>query len=246
MPDLGVNFGAGQGYSNCSSLPDGRCDDYRGTTRMVVIGVVSIGGVRSAQAPRCAGFEGRTRPFRQERTGLCDSPRPSSSERVEPRPDFPSTIACCATTTFSRWTLSTCSPSWPTGFHPRQRKPARAEHLGQRRGPHNSDDLHPYRSVEYIRSHQYDRTIWNVRRSTRGSRAGLLGGLSGEKLRAAVLCTDRDAGLLHGPVTVNSLTALVQCRKLVTQAAAFDEALESGPALAPAPAGARIAATGVA
>jgi phthalate 3,4-dioxygenase ferredoxin reductase subunit len=95
------------------------------------------------------------------------------------------------------------------------------------------DDLRSYRPVEYVWSDQYDWKVQIVGRPTRGTRYEVVGGLAGEKPRAAVLYTD-PTGALLGVVTVNWPKALVQCRRLVTAGARFDEALDRVTELAAA------------
>ena len=98
------------------------------------------------------------------------------------------------------------------------------------------DDLRSFRPVEYVWSDQYDWKIQIVGRPTRGDRHEIVGDLSGEKPRAAVLYTD-DSGPLRGAVTVNWPRALSQLRRLVTERASFDDALARVTGLAvPAPA----------
>lgn len=102
------------------------------------------------------------------------------------------------------------------------------------------EDLRPFRPVEYVWSDQYDWKIQIVGRPTRGNRHEIVGDLSGEKPRAAVLYTD-DSGPLRGAVTVNWPRALSQLRRLVTERASFDDALArvaglSGGPVPPAPA----------
>lgn len=119
-------------------------------------------------------------------------------------------------------------------FHPGHREHVRVEHWTNAVdqgicAAHNivhPDELRPYRPVEYVWSDQYDWKIQIVGRPVQGTRHELVGELSGQKPRAAVLYTDPRTGLLHGAVTVNWPKALVQCRRLVTQGASFDEALE--------------------
>lgn len=108
------------------------------------------------------------------------------------------------------------------------------------------EDLRAYRPVEYVWSDQYDWKAQIVGRPTRGTRHELVGGLSGEKPRAAALYT-ADSGLLVGAVTVNWPKALVLCRRLVTSGATFDDAMAQLTALASAvarPGGASGVATG--
>jgi phthalate 3,4-dioxygenase ferredoxin reductase subunit len=134
-------------------------------------------------------------------------------------------------------------------FHPGHREHVRVEHWTNAVdqgicAAHNiahPDDLRAYRPVEYVWSDQYDWKIQIVGRPVRGTRYEVVGDLSGEKPRAAVLYTDPGTGALHGAVTVNWPKALVQCRRLVTQAATFDEALEMVRGLPAAPS--RIQAT---
>lgn len=137
-------------------------------------------------------------------------------------------------------------------FHPGHREHVRVEHWTNavEQGicaAHNivhPDDLRPYRPVEYVWSDQYDWRIQIVGRPVRGTRHELVGELSGEKPRAAVLYTDPATGLLNGAVTVNWPKALVQCRRLVTQGATFDEALEKVRAIPAVPPPAPAATTG--
>jgi phthalate 3,4-dioxygenase ferredoxin reductase subunit len=119
-------------------------------------------------------------------------------------------------------------------FHPGHREHVRVEHWTNAVdqgvcAAHNiahPADLRLYRPVEYVWSDQYDWKIQIVGRPSRGTRYEVVGDLSGEKPRAVVLYTDPGGGPLHGAVTVNWPKALVQCRRLVTQGAPFDEALE--------------------
>jgi phthalate 3,4-dioxygenase ferredoxin reductase subunit len=99
------------------------------------------------------------------------------------------------------------------------------------------DDLRPYRPVEYVWSDQYDWKIQIVGRPVRGTTHEVVGDLSGDKPRAAVLYTDQETGLLHGAVTVNWPKALVTCRRLVTQGSTFGEAHDNLRGLASAPTG---------
>jgi phthalate 3,4-dioxygenase ferredoxin reductase subunit len=123
-------------------------------------------------------------------------------------------------------------------YHPGHREYVRVEHWTNavEQGvcaAHNiahPEDLRSYRPVEYVWSDQYDWKVQIVGRPTRGTRHEVVGGLSGVKPRAAVLYTDEDGHLL-GVVTVNWPKALVQCRRLVTGHASFDEALERVTAL---------------
>jgi phthalate 3,4-dioxygenase ferredoxin reductase subunit len=128
-------------------------------------------------------------------------------------------------------------------FHPGHREHVRVEHWtnavdqGQC-AAHNiahPDQLRDYRPVEYVWSDQYDWKVQIVGRPTRGTRHEVVGELTGEKPRAAVLYADDD-GHLCGAVTVNWPKALVQCRRLVPQGAGADEALDRVRALTAAPA----------
>jgi phthalate 3,4-dioxygenase ferredoxin reductase subunit len=128
-------------------------------------------------------------------------------------------------------------------FHPEHREHVRVEHWtnaveqGQC-AAHNiahPDQLRDYRPVEYVWSDQYDWKVQIVGRPTRGTRHEVVGELTGEKPRAAVLYADDD-GHLCGAVTVNWPKALVQCRRLVPQGASADEALDRVRALTAAPA----------
>jgi phthalate 3,4-dioxygenase ferredoxin reductase subunit len=126
-------------------------------------------------------------------------------------------------------------------FHPGHREHVRVEHWTNavEQGvcaAHNiahPDELRSYRPVEYVWSDQYDWKAQIVGRPIHGVRHEIVGRLSGENPRAAVLYVD-DAGRLCGAVTVNWPRALVQCRRLVTQGAAYEEALAGVRSLAPA------------
>jgi phthalate 3,4-dioxygenase ferredoxin reductase component len=128
-------------------------------------------------------------------------------------------------------------------FHPGHREYVRVEHWTNavEQGvcaAHNiahPDDLRAYGPVEYVWSDQYDWKAQIVGRPIHGVRHEVVGTLSGDRPRAAVLYAD-DAGRLCGAVTVNWPRALVQCRRAVTGAVAYDEALDRVRALAPAPA----------
>jgi phthalate 3,4-dioxygenase ferredoxin reductase subunit len=128
-------------------------------------------------------------------------------------------------------------------FHPGYREHVRVEHWtnaveqGQC-AAHNiahPDELRDYRPVEYVWSDQYDWKAQIVGRPTRGISHEVVGVLAGEKPRAAVLYADDD-GHLCGAVTVNWPKALVQCRRLVTQGAGADEALDRVRGLTAVPA----------
>jgi phthalate 3,4-dioxygenase ferredoxin reductase subunit len=117
-------------------------------------------------------------------------------------------------------------------YHPGHREYVRVEHWtnaveqGQC-AAHNiahPDDLRSYRPVEYVWSDQYDWKVQIVGRPTRGTQHEVIGELTGVKPRAAVLYTD-ETGMLTGVVTVNWPKALVQCRRLVTEGAPFEDAL---------------------
>jgi phthalate 3,4-dioxygenase ferredoxin reductase subunit len=130
-------------------------------------------------------------------------------------------------------------------FHPGHREHVRVEHWTNavEQGvcaAHNiahPDDLRSYRPVEYVWSDQYDWKAQIVGRPIHGVRHELVGTLEGDHPRGAVLYAD-DAGRLCGAVTVNWPKALVQCRRLVPQAASFDDAMtrlrELSPVAAPA------------
>ena len=128
-------------------------------------------------------------------------------------------------------------------YHPGHREHVRVEHWTnavEQAGcaAHNvvhPGDLRAYRPVEYVWSDQYDWKAQIVGRPTQGARHELVGELAGEKPRAAVLYADDD-GHLCGAVTVNWPKALVQCRRLVTQGAGADEALDRVRALTAGPA----------
>lgn len=128
-------------------------------------------------------------------------------------------------------------------YHPGHREHVRVEHWTNavEQGvcaAHNiahPDDLRSYHPVEYVWSDQYDWKVQIVGRPTRGTRHEVVGGLSGEKPRAAVLYTD-ETGLLSGAITVNWPKALVQCRRAMTDGGAYAEALAKVTTLASAPA----------
>ena len=125
-------------------------------------------------------------------------------------------------------------------FHPGHREYVRVEHWTNAveqgvTAAHNivrPDDLRAYHPVEYVWSDQYDWKAQIVGRPNRGTRHEIVGDLAGENPRAAVLYTD-ETGRLWGAVTVNWPKALVQCRRLVTDGALFDDALAKVSALAP-------------
>jgi phthalate 3,4-dioxygenase ferredoxin reductase subunit len=124
-------------------------------------------------------------------------------------------------------------------FHPGHREYVRVEHWTNavEQGvcaAHNiahPDDLRAYQPVEYVWSDQYDWKVQIVGRPSLGTRHEVVGQLSGERPRAAVLYTD-ETGRLWGAATVNWPKALVQCRRLVTDGARFDDALARVSALA--------------
>lgn len=124
-------------------------------------------------------------------------------------------------------------------FHPGHREHVRVEHWTNavEQGvcaAHNiahPDDLRPHRPVEYVWSDQYDWKVQIVGRPMRATHHDLVGDLSGDKARATVLYSDNASGLLRGAVTVNWPKALVQCRRLLTEGATFDKALERVRAL---------------
>jgi phthalate 3,4-dioxygenase ferredoxin reductase subunit len=126
-------------------------------------------------------------------------------------------------------------------FHPGRREYVRVEHWTNavEQGAcaaHNithPDELRSYRPVEYVWSDQYDWKAQIVGRPMHGTRHEVVGRLEGDDPRAAVLYTD-ESGTLLGAVTVNWPKALVQCRRAVTEGAAFEEALTRVSALAPA------------
>jgi NADPH-dependent 2,4-dienoyl-CoA reductase/sulfur reductase-like enzyme len=128
-------------------------------------------------------------------------------------------------------------------FHPGHREHTRVEHWTNAVEQaacvaHNithPGDLRPYRPVEYVWSDQYDWKIQLVGRPAAGTRYVMIGELTGEHPRAAVLYTDDEAGRLCGAVTVSWPKALAQCRRLMTADATFDEARGLLAALAPVP-----------
>ena len=127
-------------------------------------------------------------------------------------------------------------------FHPGHREHVRVEHWTNAVeqavcAAHNiahPDDLRSYHPVEYVWSDQYDWRAQIVGRPAHGGSHEVVGTLSGESPRAAVLYVD-DAGGLCGAVTVNWPRALVQCRRLVTQRARYDDALAAVRRLTSAP-----------
>jgi NADPH-dependent 2,4-dienoyl-CoA reductase/sulfur reductase-like enzyme len=124
-------------------------------------------------------------------------------------------------------------------YHPGHREYVRVEHWTNavEQGvcaAHNiahPDDLRAYHPVEYVWSDQYDWKAQIVGRPNHGTRHEIVGRLSGDNPRAAVLYTD-ETGRLCGAVTVNWPKALVQCRRQVTEGARFDDALARVSALA--------------
>ncbi|MCW2636069.1 MAG: phthalate 3,4-dioxygenase, ferredoxin reductase subunit [Blastococcus sp.] len=125
-------------------------------------------------------------------------------------------------------------------FHPGHREYVRVEHWTNAveqgacaaHNIANPDDLRAYRPVEYVWSDQYDWKAQIVGRPNHGTRHETVGSLSAGNPRAAVLYTD-ETGRLCGAVTVNWPKALVQCRRLVTDGAPFDDALAKVSALTP-------------
>jgi phthalate 3,4-dioxygenase ferredoxin reductase subunit len=117
-------------------------------------------------------------------------------------------------------------------FHPDHREYVRVEHWTNavEQGvcaAHNiahPDDLRAHHPVEYVWSDQYDWKAQIVGRPTHGTRHELVGDLSGERPRAAVLYAD-DTGGLCGVVTVNWPKALVTARRMLPAGTPFDEAL---------------------
>ncbi len=117
-------------------------------------------------------------------------------------------------------------------FHPDHREYVRVEHWTNAVeqavcAAHNiahPDDLKAHHPVEYVWSDQYDWKAQIVGRPIHGTRHELVGELSGERPRAAVLYAD-DTGRLCGVVTVNWPKALVLCRRMLPTATAFDDAL---------------------
>ena len=117
-------------------------------------------------------------------------------------------------------------------FHPVHREYVRVEHWTNavEQGvvaAHNiahPDDLRTHHPVEYVWSDQYDWKAQIVGRPIHGTRHELVGELSGERPRAAVLYAD-DTGRLCGVVTVNWPKALVLSRRMLPTATGFDDAL---------------------
>jgi phthalate 3,4-dioxygenase ferredoxin reductase subunit len=102
----------------------------------------------------------------------------------------------------------------------------------------HAEDLQPYSPLEYVWSDQYDWKLQVVGHATRGGRYEIVGDLSAEPVRAAVLYSDDD-GVLLGAVTVNWPKALVTSRRALTAGGTgFDEfvaQIKALPAKAPAP-----------
>lgn len=97
------------------------------------------------------------------------------------------------------------------------------------------DDLHAYRPVEYVWSDQYDWKIQIVGRPHRATEHHLVGDPTADRPRFAALYRGGD-GRLAAAVTVNWPKALVTCRRLVTSAGHFADAVSQVDALAAAPA----------
>ncbi|MGZ4546077.1 MAG: NAD(P)/FAD-dependent oxidoreductase [Nocardioidaceae bacterium] len=97
------------------------------------------------------------------------------------------------------------------------------------------DDLHAYRPVEYVWSDQYDWKIQIVGRPHRATEHHLVGDPVADRPRFAALYRGGN-GKLAAAVTVNWPKALVACRRLVTSAGDFADAVTQVDALAAAPA----------
>ncbi len=78
-----------------------------------------------------------------------------------------------------------------------------------------ADDLQPYSPLEYVWSDQYDWKLQVVGHATRGGRYEVVGDLTAEPAKAAVLYSDDD-GRLIGAVSVNWPKALVTSRRALT------------------------------
>lgn len=79
----------------------------------------------------------------------------------------------------------------------------------------HGDDLQPYSPLEYVWSDQYDWKLQIVGHATRGARHEVVGDLSVDPAKGAVLYSDDD-GVLIGAVTVNWPKALVTSRRALT------------------------------
>ncbi len=87
----------------------------------------------------------------------------------------------------------------------------------------HGDDLQPYGPLEYVWSDQYDWKMQIVGHASRGGRYEIVGDLSVDPAKAAVLYSDDD-GLLTGVVAVNWPKPLVTGRRALNAGAAdFEE-----------------------
>jgi phthalate 3,4-dioxygenase ferredoxin reductase subunit len=84
------------------------------------------------------------------------------------------------------------------------------------------DDLQPYSPLEYVWTDQYDWKLQIVGHASRGGRYEVVGDLSADPARAAVLYSDDD-GRLIGAVSVNWPKALVASRRALGPGIGFDE-----------------------
>ena len=100
-----------------------------------------------------------------------------------------------------------------------------------------ADDLQPYSPLEYVWSDQYDWKLQVVGHASRGGRYEVVGDLTADPARAAVLYSDDD-GTLIGAVTVNWPKALVTSRRALTAGGAdfaqFVDQIRALPAKPPA------------
>lgn len=102
----------------------------------------------------------------------------------------------------------------------------------------HAEDLQPYSPLEYVWSDQYDWKLQVVGHASRGGRYEVVGDLSVDPARAAVLYSDDD-GRLIGAVSVNWPKALVTSRRALTAGEAdfaeFVAQIKALPAKPPAP-----------
>jgi phthalate 3,4-dioxygenase ferredoxin reductase subunit len=100
----------------------------------------------------------------------------------------------------------------------------------------HADDLQPYSPIEYVWSDQYDWKLQVLGHATRGARHEVVGDLTADPAKAAVLYSDDD-GRLVGAVSVNWPKALVTSRRALTAGGAdFEEFVDRIRALPLAPA----------
>ncbi len=104
----------------------------------------------------------------------------------------------------------------------------------------HSEDLQPYSPLEYVWSDQYDWKLQIVGHAARGGRYEIVGDLTADPAKGAVLYSDDD-GRLIGAVSVNWPKALVTSRRALTAGDTdfeqFVAQIAALPAKAPAPTG---------